>query len=101
MEKKINKKDNLEFEEWNGDINKLPLIRFYGRISTTIKWSPDESRFAFFVYRKGTVSKNRKILFFARPGDRYAESVSISGQDPGAFDWVSPGLLKTFEIFSH
>jgi hypothetical protein len=90
----------LRVEEWKEKMTELPLIRFYGKIDSPIKWSPDESRFAFLVHRKNAEYNCREALLFSRPGDRYAETVSIQGQEPKFFTWISPNLVKTFEKFS-
>lgn len=87
----------LRVESSNAQTKPLPLVRFRGRLGIPIRWSLDESRFAFLVSRQDTEYR-RKIntLMYARLGDRYAEAVSLPRQNPRVFAWVTRSLLDAF-----
>ena len=68
----------------------FPLIRCYGRYPNDYLWAPDESSVAFRV-RQG----DERRIMVARLGDRHAMPVSLPGQRPGAFAWMTPRLLRS------
>jgi hypothetical protein len=67
-----------------------PLVRFTGTRIEHIRWCADESRFAFLVRGR---DHDQKRLLMVRGGERYARSLSLPGQDPKCFDWVSPKFV--------
>ena len=87
----------LRLEKCNDQATQLPLVRYRGWIGNSIKWSFDESRFAFLVSREDArYRESINTLMYARPGDRYAEAVSLPGQDPESFAWLERSLLESF-----
>jgi hypothetical protein len=87
----------LRLEKCNDQATQLPLVRFRGWIGNSIKWSLDESRMAFLVSREEAGHRRRiNTLMYVRPGDRYAEAVSLPGQNPESFAWLERSLLETF-----
>jgi hypothetical protein len=89
----------LQVERTNDPGTNLPLIRFQGRAAYPIKWSLDQSRFAFLVERENEGGWPRSVntLLYARPGDRYAEAVSLPGQDPDHFAWLGGALMESLQ----
>ena len=85
----------LRLETSSAQTKPLPLVRFRGRLGSAIRWSFDESRFAFLVSRDDADGTRMKTLMYARLGDRYAEAVSLPGQDPQIFGWVMRSLLES------
>lgn len=66
----------------------LPLVRYTGPLPPYMRWSPDEARFAFIVRNRDHPAR----LFTVRLGERYARAISLPGQKPTTFAWVSPKL---------
>lgn len=81
----------LRIEDCGASRGAYPLVRYTGELPKDIRWSADESRFAFLT-RTGNEGQQR--LLSVRVGERHARSLSLPGQDPVCFAWVSPRLLK-------
>jgi hypothetical protein len=87
----------LRLETSKAQATPLPLVRFRGWVGNAIRWSLDESRFAFLVSRQdGEYGRRTNTLMHARLGDRYAEAASLPGQNPQVFAWVTRSLLNSF-----
>jgi hypothetical protein len=88
----------LRLETSNDHENQLPFVRFRGGVQNSIRWSLDESRFAFLASREDGIGYRRRTntLMYGRPGDRYAEAVSLPRQNPQTFTWVTRSLLDSF-----
>ena len=68
----------------------LPLIRCHGQYANAFLWAPDESAVAFKLDQG-----DEKRLMMARLGDRHASPVSLPGQRPEAFGWMTAALLRS------
>lgn len=79
----------LQVLDTRGDTS-FPLIRCYGRHAHDYLWAPDESSVAFRVSQG-----DERRLMVARLGDRHATPVSLPGQMPKAFGWMTPALLRS------
>jgi hypothetical protein len=87
----------LRFVDQRPDSKPLPFVRFFGELNDVPAWSADESRLAFFVRGDRKAGHNPEDrLFIARLGDRHALPVSLPGQRPRVFAWISPALLRQF-----
>ena len=75
----------------------LPLMRYSGWLLSPLRWSPDESRFAFVVRRSDDVGQR---LMLGRPGDRFATPVSLPEQiyQKCPFAWFSPAMVRRLTI---
>jgi hypothetical protein len=74
------------------DGRELPLVRFIGRLQKPVSWSPDESRFAFYV----RTDEGERRLLVVRVGDRYARVASLPDQRPTGLAWIGEHLLRPF-----
>ena len=92
----------LRVEKCNTQANRLPFFRFRGWFGNSIRWSLDESRFAFLVSRKDAAYGRRtNTLLYVRTGDRYAEAVSLPRQNPQTFTWVTRSLAGLLCKMTH
>jgi len=77
----------------------FPLLRFTASVVSRLRWSLDESRFAFLTRQPQDNrhwSPPEYRLVYARPGDRYSTPVSLPEQlhsDKACFTWLSPSLM--------
>jgi hypothetical protein len=79
----------------------LPLVRFYGRLFSSIKWCPDESKFVFGVIpadnRIWRSPMGERRLLLVTVGERHAVPISMPRQNPSErFGWVTKDEIKNY-----
>lgn len=87
----------LEIQDRTGEIRDIPLVRFIGELTGSIRWNADETSFSFLTRRRFRSGIEDIRVSIATVGDRDAVTISLLGQSPVAFAWLDADLLKELQ----